>query len=151
MFAGILLTVLLAIELARRIQPNPVRSVWPLARAVAIAFDDSDGRTVGACRGAEVHGRGSPAFAPVFCVNLVFAERFQMLDRRPGVRRELRRDVGGTLEYASLVSGYRALLIVAAILYGLAFLSGFGIFPGLHDIGRPGNRLERELELLPVQ
>jgi hypothetical protein len=32
--------------------------------------------------------------------------------------------IGGTLEYASLVTGYRALLIVAGLLYGLAFLSG---------------------------
>jgi hypothetical protein len=32
--------------------------------------------------------------------------------------------IGGTLEYASLVTGYRALLIVAALLYGLAFISG---------------------------
>jgi hypothetical protein len=32
--------------------------------------------------------------------------------------------IGGTLEYASLVTGYRALLIVASLLYGLAFLSG---------------------------
>jgi hypothetical protein len=32
--------------------------------------------------------------------------------------------IGGTLEYASLVTGYRALLIAAALLYGLAFLSG---------------------------
>jgi hypothetical protein len=32
--------------------------------------------------------------------------------------------IGGTLEYASLVTGYRALLIAAGLLYGLAFLSG---------------------------
>ena len=30
--------------------------------------------------------------------------------------------VGGVLEYASLVTGYRALLLVVAALYGLAFL-----------------------------
>ena len=32
--------------------------------------------------------------------------------------------VGGVLEYGALVVGYRALLIVVAALYGLAFLAG---------------------------
>jgi hypothetical protein len=32
--------------------------------------------------------------------------------------------VGGALEYLALISGYRSLLIVVAILYGLAFLTG---------------------------
>jgi ABC-type proline/glycine betaine transport system permease subunit len=34
--------------------------------------------------------------------------------------------VGGALEYTSLVTGYRALLIVAAALYALAWLTGGG-------------------------
>ena len=32
--------------------------------------------------------------------------------------------IGGLLEYASLVVGYRSLLIVAVLLYGLAFVLG---------------------------
>jgi hypothetical protein len=32
--------------------------------------------------------------------------------------------VGGLLEYAALVTGYRNLLIVVAVAYGLAFLAG---------------------------
>jgi hypothetical protein len=31
---------------------------------------------------------------------------------------------GGLLEYASLIVGYRSLLIVVALLYGAAFLTG---------------------------
>ena len=31
---------------------------------------------------------------------------------------------GGLLEYASLIVGYRSLLVVVALLYGLAFLTG---------------------------
>jgi hypothetical protein len=42
--------------------------------------------------------------------------------------------VGGTLEYASLVTGYRALLVVVAVLYGLAFLTGRRYLP------RPASR-----------
>jgi hypothetical protein len=32
--------------------------------------------------------------------------------------------VGGALEYLSLLTGYRVLLIVIGVLYGLAFLTG---------------------------
>jgi hypothetical protein len=32
--------------------------------------------------------------------------------------------VGGTLEYLSLVTGYQVTLIVVAVLYGLAFVTG---------------------------
>jgi hypothetical protein len=31
---------------------------------------------------------------------------------------------GGLLEYASLIIGYRSLLFIVALLYGLAFLTG---------------------------
>lgn len=31
---------------------------------------------------------------------------------------------GGTLEYVSLITGYRFLLIMAGVLYGLAFITG---------------------------
>lgn len=34
--------------------------------------------------------------------------------------------VGGTIEYVSLISGYRFLLIVVAVLYALAFMTGLG-------------------------
>jgi hypothetical protein len=33
--------------------------------------------------------------------------------------------IGGILEYASLVVGYRWLLVFVAVLYGLAFLTGW--------------------------
>ena len=125
-FAGILLTVLLAIELARRIQPNPVVLYGVLALTVAIAFTIPTGALLQLAVVPRFMAAVALAFAPVFCANLVFAERFQMVDR-PTVAfgaNLLGAMVGGTLEYASLVSGYRALLIVAAILYGLAFLSG---------------------------
>ena len=34
--------------------------------------------------------------------------------------------VGGTLEYVALITGYRFLLIVVGVLYGLAFVTGRG-------------------------
>jgi hypothetical protein len=64
------------------------------------------------------------AFTPIFIANLVFARRFRETDT-PTIAfgaNLLGAMVGGTLEYVSLVTGYRALLLAAAILYGLAWM-----------------------------
>jgi hypothetical protein len=66
------------------------------------------------------------AFAPIFCANLLFAERFKEV----GVSTVafganlLGAMVGGVLEYSSLLVGYRSLLILAAGLYLCAFAFG---------------------------
>jgi hypothetical protein len=126
-FAGILLTVLLAIEVERRVRIGrpgllfgllflglllagivPVESL--LAMAVVPRFVVAT----------------ALAFFPVFVANLVFAERFR--DTKDPTTafgaNLLGAMVGGALEYASLVTGYRALLVVAAALYALAWLTG---------------------------
>ena len=66
------------------------------------------------------------AFFPVFIANLVFAERFRdTADPTTAFGANLLGAmVGGVLEYASLLVGYRALLIVAGVLYGCAFAFG---------------------------
>jgi hypothetical protein len=66
------------------------------------------------------------AFAPVFIANLVFAERFRDAGSSAVAfgANLLGAMVGGLLEYTSLVLGYRALLLVTAVLYGVAFLLG---------------------------
>jgi hypothetical protein len=66
------------------------------------------------------------AFAPVFVANLVFADRFRDVGSSTVAfgTNLLGAIVGGVLEYGALVIGYRALLIVAAGLYGLALLAG---------------------------
>jgi len=64
------------------------------------------------------------AFAPVFFANLVFS--FSFRDTKTAdmafASNLLGAMVGGALEYVALLSGYRALLIVVAILYALAWL-----------------------------
>lgn len=64
------------------------------------------------------------AFTPVFFANLVFAYSFR--DTRTAdmafASNLLGAMVGGTLEYLALLTGFRALLIVVAILYALAYL-----------------------------
>jgi hypothetical protein len=64
------------------------------------------------------------AFAPVFFANLVFTYSFR--DTRTAdmafASNLLGAMVGGALEYVALLTGYRALLLVVAALYALAWL-----------------------------
>ena len=62
------------------------------------------------------------AFAPIFLANLIFAQRFQDVGSSTTAfaANLLGAIVGGGLEYTALVTGYRFLLVVVAILYGLA-------------------------------
>jgi hypothetical protein len=46
--------------------------------------------------------------------------------------------VGGVIEYVSLITGYRALLIVVAGLYGLAFLTGLRKLPAASPAAERG-------------
>jgi hypothetical protein len=66
------------------------------------------------------------AFLPIFTANLVFAQRFKSTSASATAfgANLLGAMFGGLLEYASLIIGYRMLLVVVALLYGLAFLTG---------------------------
>jgi hypothetical protein len=66
------------------------------------------------------------AFAPVFLANLVFAERFRDTAQTTVAfgANLLGAMLGGVLEYAALIVGYRALLVVVAGLYLLALATG---------------------------
>ena len=64
------------------------------------------------------------AFAPVFLANLIFTFSFRdtKIADMAFASNLLGAMVGGVIEYAALITGYRALLIAVAILYGLAWL-----------------------------
>ena len=66
------------------------------------------------------------AFAPIFLANLVFAQRFKNVGSSTTAfgASLLGAIVGGVLEYLSLITGFRFLLVVVAVLYGLAFVFG---------------------------
>src|ERR671913_494483 len=66
------------------------------------------------------------AFAPIFLANLVFAQRFSSIGASTTAfgANLLGAMVGGALEYFALVTGFRFLLVLVAVLYGLAFLVG---------------------------
>jgi hypothetical protein len=66
------------------------------------------------------------AFAPIFIANLVFAQRFKDVASTTTAfaANLLGAIVGGALAYLSLITGFRFLLVVVAVLYGLAFAFG---------------------------
>ena len=76
------------------------------------------------------------AFAPVFLANLIFTFSFRdtKIADMAFASNLLGAMVGGVIEYAALITGYRALLIAVAILYGLAWLFATR-FRVLADVG----------------
>jgi hypothetical protein len=64
------------------------------------------------------------AVLPIFSANVIFAKRFSDTADAPLAfgTNLLGAILGGCLEYLSLIFGYRALIIVAGIVYLLAFL-----------------------------
>ena len=64
------------------------------------------------------------AVLPIFAANVIFAKRFAATADAPLAfgTNLLGAILGGCLEYLSLEFGYRALLIVAAVVYVLAFV-----------------------------
>jgi hypothetical protein len=123
-FLGILIAVYLAIELARRIDLGPS---WRLYLALLLALAVGWVVQPDLLLRLDVVPRfliaTLVAFIPVFLANLVFAKRFKDVASSNVAfgANLLGAMVGGALEYASLITGYRALLIVVGLLYAAAF------------------------------
>ena len=126
-FGGVLVAVLLAIEVARRVSiPNPLLLYGGLLAALLIAWLVP----VHALLQLDFAPRLLLAtviwFTPIFLANLIFAERFRNVEESNVAfgANLLGAMVGGVLEYVALVTGYQALLLLVALLYGAAFLFG---------------------------
>jgi hypothetical protein len=123
-FLGILLAVYLAIEVARRVELGPS---WRLYAGLLVALGISWVVQPELLLSLDVVPRFLiavvVAFVPVFLANLVFAQRFRDVAASNVAfgANLLGAMVGGVLEYVSLITGYRMLLIVVALLYALAF------------------------------
>jgi hypothetical protein len=126
-FGGVLVSVLAAIEVARRWRPaQPAMLYVALLAAIAVAWVVP----VDFLLGLEMLPRFVLAvvvwFTPIFIANLVFAERFRNVEESNIAfgANLLGAMVGGVLEYVALLTGYQALLLLVALLYGAAFLTG---------------------------
>src|SRR3989440_1872973 len=120
-FVGILLAVYLAIEVARRIELGPPWRLYAgLLAALAVAWLVPPDLLLGLTVVPRFIVAIVLAFAPVFFANLLFASLFRdaAASNLAFATNLLGAMLGGVLEYASLVTGYRALLIVIALLYG---------------------------------
>jgi spermidine synthase len=126
-FAGVLLSVLAAIEVARRVRlPRPAVLYLGLLATLVAAWLIPQDALLSLPVAPRFLAGVAIAFAPVFLANLVFAQRFKSIGASTVAfgANLLGAMVGGALEYLALVTGFRSLLILVAVLYGLAFLLG---------------------------
>jgi hypothetical protein len=125
-FAGVLLSVYLAVETARHVDlPHPRRLYPVLLGLLALAWAVPQESLLGLSPVPRFVAAVALAFGPIFVANLVFAQRFRAAGSATTAfaANLLGAIVGGMLEYISLITGYRALLVAVAVLYGLAFLA----------------------------
>ena len=129
-FPGILVSVYLAIEVARRIELGPSWRLYAaLLLALVLAWIVQPDLLLRLSVLPRFLVATAVAFVPVFLANLVFAKRFRDVAASNVAfgANLLGAMVGGVLEYVSLITGYRALLILVAALYAGAF--GLQRFP----------------------
>ena len=124
-FAGVLIAVLAAIEVARRVRLRSLGITYLLLLlSLVVAWFIPLQSLLSLDFGWRLAAAILYSFTPIFLANLVFAERFRDTAESTTAfaANLLGAMVGGTLEYMSLVIGYRNLLVAVAVLYGIAFL-----------------------------
>src|SRR4051794_7770227 len=125
-FTGVLLSVYAAVEVARHVRlPRPPILYAALLVSLIVAWAVPHSALLSLEVVPRFFAATALAFAPIFLANLVFAQRFRDVGTTANAfaANLLGAMVGGVLEYAALVTGYRFLLVLVAILYGLAFVS----------------------------
>ena len=125
-FAGVLAIVLLAIEVERRIHiGRPLLLFGLLFLGLLVAWLVPTDALLGFSIVPRFLLAITLAFFPIFVANLIFAERFRdTADPTAAFGANLLGAMlGGTLEYLSLLVGFRSLLFVVAALYAVAYLT----------------------------
>jgi hypothetical protein len=125
-FGGVLASVYLAVEVARHWRLPPHRVLYAgLLATLALAWVVPQSSLLTLSPVPRFIAAVALAFAPIFLANLIFAQRFQDVGSATTAfaANLLGAIVGGGLEYTALITGYRFLLVVVAILYGLALLA----------------------------
>jgi len=123
-FAGVLVVVLAAVEVTRRVRTPPLPVAYALLGASLLAAAlVPPGLLLGLPVPLRLVTAVVVAFLPIFMANLVFAKRFADTSDAASAfgANLLGAMLGGCLEYLSLVVGYQLLLLVAGVLYAGAF------------------------------
>jgi hypothetical protein len=125
-FAGVLLSVWLAVETARHVRlPSPRLLYLGLLGALVLAWSVPQESLLALSPVPRFFAAVAIAFAPIYLANLIFAQRFAAVGSSTVAfaANLLGALIGGALEYLSLITGYRFLLVLVAVFYGLAFLT----------------------------
>ncbi|MBK8459822.1 MAG: spermidine synthase [Micropruina sp.] len=124
-FAGVLVVVLAAVEVTRRFRTPSLPLVFAaIAVSLLAAYLVPPELLLPLPVPLRLVSAVLLAFLPIFLANVAFAIRFAASDNSQaafGINL-LGTIVGGCLEYAALLTGYRNLLIVVGVLYLIAFL-----------------------------
>jgi|RhiMethySRZTD1v2_1073278.scaffolds.fasta_scaffold22329_2 SAM-dependent methyltransferase len=126
-FLGVMLSVLGAVLLSKRVTfKHPARLYLLLLVGLIIAYVVPPSALLSLDFVPRFFVAITIAFLPIFTANLVFAQRFKSTSASATAfgANLLGAMFGGLLEYASLIIGYRSLLFLVAVLYGVAFLTG---------------------------
>ncbi len=129
-FIGVLVAVLVAIEISRRWTLRRPRVLYALLLVcLAIAWLVPLDRLLTLGFAPRFVCAVLLAFTPILIANLIFAQRFRNVGESVTAfgANLLGAMLGGILEYLSLLTGYRALLVVVAVLYGLSLLTSPGL------------------------
>jgi hypothetical protein len=123
-FGGVLIAVLLAVETTRRLRTPALPVVYAgIAVSLLVAYAVPNSALLALPLLPRVVAAVALAFTPIYLANVAFAKRFAVTDdsRAAFAVNILGAMVGGCLEYLALLTGYRNLLILTALLYLAAF------------------------------
>lgn len=126
-FVGVLLSVLLAVAVSRRVTfKRPARLYIVLLAALVVAYVIPPAALLDLAVVPRFIAAVTLAFFPVFTANLIFTQRFKDTSHSMTAfgANLIGAMVGGLLEYGALLMGYRNLLIIVALAYGAALLLG---------------------------
>ena len=124
-FFAILASVLLAIAVNAHLRPrSPIPFYVGLGISIVVAYIVTSETLLIEPPELRYAVAAAVAFAPIFFANLVFTYSFKITAAADMAFASnlLGAMVGGALEYLALLTGFRSLLLVVALLYLLAFL-----------------------------
>ena len=125
--AGVLVAVFAAVEVSRHVViRRPALLYVGLLAALVVAWAIPPGSLLSLSPVPRFVVAVIIAFAPIFLANMVFSQRFRDTGDCTTAfgANLLGAMIGGILEYTALIIGYRWLLVLVALLYGLAFITG---------------------------